>query len=48
MKENIKNTSDDKISIKRKNNGRGKIEISYFNEEELERLYDMFKHIHIN
>ena len=48
MEENIKNTIGAKVSIKRKNNGRGKIEISYFSEEELERLYDMFKHIHIN
>ena len=28
-----------KVKIKRKDNGKGKVEISYFSEDELDRLY---------
>ena len=45
MEENIKNIIGSKVSIKRKSNDRGKIEISYFNQEELERIYDMLKNL---
>lgn len=45
MEENIKNIMGSKVKIKRKNNDKGKIEIEYYNQEELERLYDMLKRI---
>lgn len=45
MEENIKNIMGTKVMIKRKANNRGKIEIEYYNEEELERLYDMLKRL---
>ena len=45
MEENIKNIMGSKVKIKRKNNNKGKIEIEYYNQEELERLYDMLKRI---
>ena len=45
MEENIKDLMGTKVSIKRKANNRGKIEIEYFSFDELERLYDMIKHI---
>ena len=45
MEENIKDLMGTKVSIKRKANNRGKIEIEYFSFDELERLYDMIRHI---
>ena len=45
MEESIKDLMGTKVSIKRKANNRGKIEIEYFSFDELERLYDMIKHI---
>ena len=45
MEENIKDLMGTKVTIKRKANNRGKIEIEYFSFDELERLYDMIKHI---
>ena len=45
MEENIKDLMGTKVSIKRKANNRGKIEIEYFSFDELERLYDMIKQI---
>ena len=45
MEENIKNIVGSKVAIKRKNNGKGKIEISYFSQDELERIYEMLKNL---
>ena len=45
MEENIKDLMGTKVSIKRKANNRGKIEIEYFSYEELERLYGMIKQL---
>ena len=35
-----------KVNINAKANGKGRIEIEYYSEEELERLYDMIMSIH--
>lgn len=45
MEENIKDLMGTKVSIKRKANNKGKIEIEYFSFEELERLYEMIKQV---
>jgi len=45
MEETIKNIIGTKVAIKRKDKNRGKIEIEYYTEEELERLYDMLRNI---
>ena len=42
LEENLKNTLGTKVKIKRKDNNRGKIEIEYFSNEELERLCEIF------
>ena len=42
---NIKDLMGTKVSIKRKANNKGKIEIEYFSFEELERLYEMIKQV---
>ena len=34
-----------KVVIKNKNNNKGKIEIDYYSQEELERIYDMLKRL---
>ncbi len=31
------------VTIKNRNNNKGKIEISYYSQEELERIYDLLK-----
>ena len=41
MKEQIKNIMGTKVSVNQKANGKGKIEIEYYSEEELERIYDL-------
>ena len=43
IEENMKNIIGSKVKIKRKNNDKGKIEIEYYNQEDLERLYDMIE-----
>ena len=45
MEENIKDLMGTKVSIKRRANNKGKIEIEYFSFEELERLYEMIKQV---
>ena len=45
IEENIKNIMGSKVKIKRKNNDKGKIEIEYYNQDDLERIYDMIKKI---
>lgn len=34
-----------KVSVNRKSNGKGKIEIEYYSDEELERLFEMIMSI---
>ena len=41
IEEQIKNIMGTKVSVKQKANGKGKIEIEYYSEEELERIYDL-------
>ena len=44
--EKMKNVMGTKVNINAKANGKGRIEIEYYSEEELERLYDMIMSIH--
>ena len=44
--ERMKNVMGTKVNINAKANGKGRIEIEYYSEEELERLYDMIMSIH--
>ena len=37
----MKNIIGTKVSVNAKANGKGKIEIEYYSEEELERIYDL-------
>ena len=41
IEEQIKNSMGTKVSVNQKANGKGKIEIEYYSEEELERIYDL-------
>lgn len=43
--EKMKNVIGTKVNIHAKSNGKGKIEIEYYSEEELERIYDMIMSI---
>ena len=36
-----------KVVVNHKENNKGKIEIEYYSNEELERIYDMFRSIHL-
>lgn len=42
----MKNVMGTKVNINPKANGKGKIEIEYYSEEELERIYDLIMTIH--
>ena len=44
--EKMKNIMGTKVNIHTKANGKGKIEIEYYSEDELERIYDMIMSIH--
>lgn len=44
--EKMKNVMGTKVNIHTKANGKGKIEIEYYSEDELERIYDMIMTIH--
>lgn len=44
--EKMKNIMGTKVNIHAKANGKGKIEIEYYSEDELERIYDMIMSIH--
>ena len=37
----MKNVIGTKVSVTQKASGKGKIEIEYYSEEELERIYDL-------
>lgn len=45
MEERVKNILGSKVSIKNKKNNKGKIEIEYYSQEELERLLEMLQSI---
>ena len=45
IEEQIKNIMGTKVSVTQKANGKGKIEIEYYSEEELERIYDLIMSI---
>jgi ParB family chromosome partitioning protein len=45
LEDKIKKIMGTKVVIKNKNNNKGKIEIDYYSQEELERIYEMIKHI---
>jgi len=45
MEERVKNILGSKVSIKNKKNNKGKIEIEYYSQEELERLVEMLQSI---
>ena len=41
IEEQLKNIIGTKVSVNPKANGKGRIEIEYYSEEELERIYDL-------
>ena len=45
LEEHMKNIIGTKVSVSPKANGKGKIEIEYYSEEELERIYDLIMSI---
>ena len=44
--EKLKNILGTKVSVNHKKNNKGKIEIEYYSNEELERLLELFETIH--
>ncbi len=42
----MKNILGTKVSVNHKKNNKGKIEIEYYSNEELERLLELFETIH--
>ena len=46
LEEQMKNIIGTKVSVNPKANGKGKIEIEYYSEVELERIYDLIMSIH--
>ena len=44
--EKMKNIMGTKVNINAKANGKGRIEIEYYSEDELERIYDLIMTIH--
>ena len=46
LEQKLKNIMGTKVSIHQKNNNKGKIEIEYYNQEELERIMELFASIH--
>ncbi len=46
LEEHMKNIIGTKVSVNPKANGKGRIEIEYYSEEELERIYDLIMSIH--
>lgn len=47
MEEKMKAILGTKVVVNHKENNKGKIEIEYYSNEELERIYDMFRSIHL-
>ena len=48
MEEKMKAILGTKVVVNHKENNKGKIEIEYYSNEELERIYDMFRSIHLS
>lgn len=46
MEQKLKNIMGTKVSIHQKEHGKGKIEIEYYNREELDRIIELFASIH--
>ena len=46
IEEKMKTIIGTKVSINRKDNNKGKIEIEYYSSEELERIMELFESIH--
>lgn len=46
LEQKLKNIMGTKVSINQKGNNKGKIEIEYYNKEELDRLLELFASIH--
>lgn len=46
LEERIKNVMGTKVNVNHKPNGKGKIEIEYYSDEELERIFDLLMSIH--
>lgn len=45
LADHMKNIIGTKVSVNPKANGKGKIEIEYYSEDELERIYDLIMSI---
>ena len=45
LEEKMRGIMGTKVSVNRKSNGKGKIEIEYYSDEELERLFEMIMSI---
>ena len=45
LEERIKSIIGSKVHVNHKANGKGKIEIEYYSQAELERIYDLLKQI---
>ena len=48
IEQKLKNIMGTKVSISKKDNNKGKIEIEYFSNDELERIVDLFQSIHLS
>lgn len=48
LEEKMKNIIGTKVNVNPKADGKGKIEIEYYSENELERIFDLIMSIHIN
>ena len=46
IEQKLKNIMGTKVSINQKDNKKGKIEIEYYSNDELERIVDLFQSIH--
>ena len=45
LEEKMKSIIGTKVNVNRKSNGKGKIEIEYYSDEELERIFEMIMSI---
>ena len=43
LRENLKQILGNKVTIKNKKNNKGKIEIEYYSQDDLERIIDLLK-----
>ena len=46
LEEHMKDIIGTKVKVNSKSNGKGRIEIEYYSEDELERIYDLIMSIH--